>query len=309
MIALRRKLLGSLFVAGVMMGVIAAPSHAQVTIKHAKGELTLKAVPKKVVVYDLAVLDNMKALGEKAVAVPKLAAWPEHLAEYNSASMPTVGSLFEPDYEKVLAAAPDLIIIAGRSAPKYDDLSKIAPTIDLTTDPKDLIGSVKNNVRTLGAVFNKKDKAESLLADLDKNIADLNKKAEKVNNGMLLLTVGNKMSVYGPGSRFGLLHDAFGIKPTVKDLQTTTHGQAASFEYLYKTNPEWLFVIDRDTAIGTAKRTPHEALDNELMHKTAVWKNKRIVYLNASNWYVLGSAGYTSLNQNIAQLDRALSAN
>lgn len=305
MFATMQKGLLKSVLAAAMMVVAMGAAQAAVTVKHAKGELTLKETPKKVIVFDLAILDTMKVLGVKASGVPELK-YPANLSEYTQVTK--IGTLFEPDYEKIMAAKPDLIIISGRAAPKYDQLSKIAPTLDLTVDTTKLLDSVRSNTLTLGQVFDKEAQAKAALADLDKSIADLKAKASKAGSGMFVMAVGNKISAYGPGSRFGVIHDEFGVKPAVADLKVSNHGQAASFEYLYKANPQWLFVIDRDTAIGTAKRSPQQALDNELMRKTDAWKNNRIVYLDSSNWYVLGNAGLTALKENIAQLDKVFSA-
>lgn len=299
-----RRFFGKVMAAGLLTATFLGQAHADIAFKDAKGDVKLDAQPKKVVVFDLAVLDTMKVLGVKAAAVPQFK-YPANLAEYETAAYPKVGSLFEPDYEKVAALAPDLIIVAGRSQPKYAELSKIAKTIDLTVNPADLIGSVKRNTHILGQIFGKQAQADAALSQLDQSVKALHDKAQKAGPGLIVMTVGNKISAYGPGSRFGVLYDAFGIVPADNTVKVSNHGQAASFEYLYKTNPKWLFVIDRDTAIGQAKRTPQQALDNELVHKMTAWKDGHVVFLNSQNWYLLGSAGITALSENIAQIDKA----
>lgn len=48
------------------------------------------------------------------------------------------------------------------------------------------------------------------------------------------------MSTYGPGSRFGVLHDDYGTVPAAEDLKpgkSSNHGQAISFEFILETNP------------------------------------------------------------------------
>lgn len=298
----RRLLAGLLTVAAS----VALPLQAQaLTVDHASGKTTIEAEPGKTVVFDLASLDTMHALGVEATAVPE-ARYVNQLAGYAQKSVPKVGSLFEPDYEAVNALSPDLIIVGGRSAPKYADLSKLAPTIDMTVDAKDLLGSVRRNTLTLAGIFNKQDKAKEQLARLDQSIAALRQKAAKAGPGLIILTTGGKVSAYGPGSRFGVLHDAFGIPAAAPDLSTSNHGQAVSFEYIYKNDPQWLFVIDRDGAIGREGVAASKLLDNELIHKTTAWKKQQIVYLNAMDWYLLGSAGLTAMQQNVDQLSKAL---
>ena len=299
----RRGLLGGVM---ALAAIVSPQLHAfPLTIEHASGTTAIEAEPKKTVVFDLASLDTMHALGLEASAVPE-ARYVNQLSAYAEKSVPKVGSLFEPNYEAVHALSPDLIIVGGRSAPKYADLSKLAPTIDMTVDTKDLLGSVKKNTLKLAEIFNKKDKATEQLARLDESIAALKEKADKAGSGLIILTTGGKISAYGPGSRFGILHDAFGIPAAAPDLSTSNHGQAVSFEFIHKTDPQWLFVIDRDGAIGREGVAAGKLLDNELIHKTTAWKKKQIVYLNAMDWYLLGSAGLTAMQQNVDQLSKAL---
>lgn len=280
---------------------------ANITIKDATGERVVPVQPKKVVVFDLAALDIMNALGVKAAAVPTVVHFPKYLSEYASNSVPKVGSLFEPDYEKVFGLNPDLIIVGGRSQPKFADLAKIAPTIDLTVDSKNLLGSVERNTHILATIFKKEDQAKALLTKLTTSIDALKAKAPSAGNAMVLLTTGGRISAFGPGSRFGAIHDTFGIPAADKNLQTSNHGQAVSFELIYKMNPDWIYVVDRDAAIGREGVSAKALLDNELMHKTKAWQNNHIIYLDGINWYLLSGAGLTSMQNDVDQIMQTLS--
>lgn len=295
------------FLTGVLaLATFASPALAQeITVEHAQGTTKLVATPKKVLVFDVASLDNLDALGVAVAGVPT-ATLPAHLKKYEGADYPKVGSLFEPDFEAVNAAAPDLIIVGGRSRAKYADLAKLAPTIDLSTDQKDFVGSVRKNVETLGRVFGKEAEAKAKLAELDTALGGVNEAASSAGKGLLILTTGGKMSAYGPGSRFGVLHSAFGVKPARDDLVSeTTHGQPVSFEFILETNPDWLFVIDRDAAIGREGQAAAQFLDNDLVNQTTAWKNKQVVYLDGSNWYLVGG-GVSALKADAEQVAKAL---
>jgi iron complex transport system substrate-binding protein len=297
-------------VAAVLTGVLAlglwaGGAQAQdVKVQHAKGETTVALNPKKVVAFDLASLDTLSALGVEVVGVPT-ARFPEYLSKYGSDKYEKVGTLFEPDYEAVNAAEPDLIIVGGRSSAKYDDLAKIAPTIDMTVDPKNYVASVKRNVQLLGSIFGKQVQAETRLAKLEQSVADLRQQASTSGKGLLVLTTGGKMSAYGPGSRFGLLHSEFGIVPAVEGLATTNHGQAVNAEFILKTNPDWLFVIDRDVATGQAGGAAKKVLDNELVAQTTAWKENQVVYLDPTNWYLIGG-GLTAMQASVDQIAKAI---
>ncbi len=284
--------------------VCAAQSTTQV--KHARGETAVPSKPTKAIVLDLAVLDTLHTLGVDPVGVPSAAKLPPHLSQFADKRYLKAGTMFEPNYEVIHAAAPQVIFVAGRSAPKYDELSRIAPTVDLTVDAKDLVGSVKRNTEMLAALYGKQDEARARLAALDAAIASLKGKAANAGTALIVLTTGGKMSAYGPGSRFGVIHDAFGVKPAAADLNVSNHGQAISFEFIAQTDPDWLFVIDRDAAIGREGVSAERMLDNELVRPTKAWKNQRVVYLNGFNWYLLGSAGLTAMQQNVDQIAAAL---
>ncbi|HEX2020041.1 MAG TPA: ABC transporter substrate-binding protein, partial [Aurantimonas sp.] len=144
--------------------------------------------------------------------------------------------------------------------------------------------------------------AEALVSEVRSAIDELKQHASVVERGLIVLTTGNKMSAYGPGSRFGMLHTDFGAKAVREDLDTATHGEAISFEFIAETNPDWLFVVDRDAAIGRGAAAT--MLDNELVRRTDAWKEGHVVYLEPANWYLTGG-GIQAIRQNVAQLSEA----
>lgn len=306
MITRRNTLAALLF--GAMASAISfvSPAIADVVVKHAAGETSIPDQPKKVVVFDLASLDNLSRLGvDNIVGVPE-GVKPKYLESYNDAKYTKVGTLFEPNYEAVASLKPDLIIIAGRSAPKFNDLAKIAPTIDLTVSNNHYLADVDRNVKILGNIFNKQEQAKAEIDKLNNKLEETRKLTEGKGTGLLILTTGGKMSAFGPGSRFGLLHSGFGIKPANDQLEVGNHGQMVSPEFILKTNPDWLFVIDRDAAIGREGESAAKLLDNALVNKTKAAENKHIVYLDPQNWYLIGG-GLSGLNETADQLIKVFS--
>ncbi|MGK4923297.1 siderophore ABC transporter substrate-binding protein [Bordetella hinzii] len=295
------------WLAGAMLAMAMAPVLGQAAeVKHAQGSTQVPGQPAKTVVMDMAVLDTLHTLGVEVAGVPAAVKWPDHLAQYADKRYAKVGSMFEPDYEAIHRLAPQVIFVAGRSAPKYGELSRLAPTVDLTVDPKDLVGSVERNARLVADIYGRQAEAEAKIAALKTSIAALQARAGKAGTGLIILTTGGKMSAYGPGSRFGVIHDAFGLAPAARDLKVSNHGQAMSFELISQLDPDWLFVIDRDAAIGREGTSARQLLDNALMRQTKAWKSQHVVYLNAFNWYSLGAAGLTSLQQSVQEVDAAL---
>lgn len=300
-----KRLAAGLVSALVLSAVLPGSAAAEVKVTHAKGELTLPAVPAKVFVYDMASLDTLTALGVEVAGVPG-GNKPGHLAKYADDKYQKIGSLFEPDFEAVAAAQPDLIIVGGRSAAKYEDLAKIAPTIDLSVNFEDFTGSALKNVQTLAALFGKTDKADELTAKYKASAEELKGKTAGAGKGLFILTTGGKMSTYGAGSRFGVIFGEYGLAQADENIKIGLHGQPASFEYILERNPDWLFVLDRDAAIGREGDAARQLLDNEVVRQTTAWQKEQVVYLNAANWYLIGG-GITAMQDTVDQLNAAFS--
>jgi iron complex transport system substrate-binding protein len=261
---------------------------AGVTVEHAQGSTAnVPFNPQRVFTYDLGVLDTLDALGVEPAGVPE-ASYPASLSKYADARYDKIGSLKEPDFEAVSAGAPDLIIISGRTAGAYGELSKIAPTIDLSIDAKNPMKSFKDQARKLGTIFNKTAEVDAKLAAVDATIAATQSKATDAGKGLIVLTSGGEVTAYGAGSRFGLIHDVLGV-PTAANIKAEgSHGEAVSFEYIKQVNPDLLYVINRDTAIGSEAAAANPVLDNELVRSTNAAKNNKIISLDPAAWYIVG---------------------
>lgn len=293
----------SLIPAAFGLAVMLAANAQAMTVKHAQGETEISDSPATVLVFDVASLDTLDTLGVRVSGVPG-GPLPPYLEHLRTEKVPVIGTLFEPDYEAVAAAAPDLIIVGGRSAAKYADLAKIAPTIDLTVDRENFVAGTRLNVEILAGIFGKQQEAQNRLAALDDKIAALQVKSASAGKVLTMLTTGNRMSSHGPGSRFGIMYNEFGFTPAVTGGGTGNHGQAISNEFILETNPDWIFVVDRDAAIGQPGAAT-KALDNELVRQTKASQNGRVVVLDPVNWYLVGG-GLTALTANVDQISEAL---
>lgn len=277
----------------------------ELTINHVQGETTVPVNPEVVFSYDVTSIDTLTALGVTVDGMPPLNyAGAEH---FNSENSLNIGSLFEPDYELVNAEQPDLVIVAARSAAAYPDLSKIAPTIDLSFTSDDFVGEFKRNVMTLASIFGKEAEATEKLDAIDAQIADLQTKVSEGGTGLVIMVSGGNVSALAatnaPAGRGSLLYQVLGLKAPVEDVEAATHGEPISFEFLLEHNPDWLFVIDRDAAIGSEGAQPAaQVLDNDLMHETTAWQENQIVYLNPFDWYIITGAGLDSMQRMLDEI-------
>ncbi|WP_182086408.1 siderophore ABC transporter substrate-binding protein [Aureimonas sp. ME7] len=269
-----------------LFALLASPAAAEpVMVHHAQGETRIDTVPERVVVTDWAAFDNLQALGVPVAGVPG-SALPPYLADLVPADAPRVGSLQEPDIEGIAAAEPDLVIVASRSRTAYPTLSQLAPTIDATIDNADIVSGVKENLAKYGSLFGREARAGELAAALDAKVAEAREAARGKGTGLVVVTNGGRLGVYGPGSRVAWIYDALGIPSVFGTVDDANHGgDAVSAEYLLETNPDWLFVVDRDAGIGHAGAA-RATLDNELIRRTTFWQRNQIVYLDPAAAYV-----------------------
>lgn len=275
-----------------------------ITVQHELGETKVDKNPDKVVVFDFGTLDSMDKLGINVTGVPQ-DSMPSYLSKYEDKKYENVGGLKEPDFEKISEINPDLIIISGRQADQYDEFTKIAPTIHMGLDTENYMTSFKKNAQTLGEIFGKEAEVEKEVAAVEKTMATVKEEAQaSKKNGLIVLVNEGKVSAYGPGSRFGIIHDELGITPVDAGIKASTHGQGVSFEYIVEKNPDYLFVVDRSAVVG-GESSAKQALENELIKKTKAYKEGNIVYLDPNYWYLSGG-GLLSVAEMAKEIEKAV---
>jgi iron complex transport system substrate-binding protein len=276
----------------------------EMTITHEYGEVTLEKNPDKVVVFDFGVLDTLDAFGVKVAGVPQ-ATVPKSLEKYKGSEYTNVGSLKEPDFEAINELQPDVIFISGRQAELYDQFAEIAPTVFIDVDYTNYVPALEKNFNLLAEIFEKEDVVKTKMEELTASIEEINKEASaSESKALILLANEGKVSAYGPGSRYGFVHDAFGFKAADENLEVSQHGQSITFEYILELNPDIIFVIDRSAAIG-GEAGAKETIENELVKKTNAFVNGKIIYLDPVNWYIAGN-GITSTQTMAEEVKSAL---
>lgn len=125
-------------------------------------------------------------------------------------------------------------------------------------------------------------------------------------NALVILANDGTISAFGPGSRFGIVHDVLGIAPIDKNIEVSTHGQSISFEFIAQKNPDYLFVVDCGAVVGGNGQSIAKALvENELVKKTKAFAGGNIVYLDPNYWYLSGG-GLVSVAEMINQVAKGL---
>jgi len=277
-----------------------------VTVTHMSGITEVPINPTRVVVFDMGILDTMEALGldRYVIGIP-MNVIPRSLARFGQSPFVNMGTLHQPNLEIVVAHDPDLIIISGRARPMFDELSRIAPTIDLAIDNDDIMGSFRANNTYLGRIFSREAEVAALLASIDAQIAAVSQEAQALGQGgLIILHNQGSLRAFGPGSRFGFIHDVLGVAPVDPAIPVAGHGHVISNEYIVANNPDIMFVLDRNYIVDRTA-TPRHDIENELVRLTNAFANGNIFYLDTELWY-LAVGGVQGKSAKIAEIGNAI---
>ena len=308
-------LLAALMLLGMATAALAedAPETITITSLNAEREpveLEVPYDPQRIAILDMPSLDILDRLGLGDRVVGSATTTLEYLQAYVPGdTIANLGTIKEADLEAVMACEPDVIFIGGRLSASYDALSEIAPVVFLSTDTEiGVVESVRNNATTIASMFGLEAQVDELMAGFDARIEALAAFAEGKNAIVGLCTSGS-FNILGSDGRCSIISVEIGFDNLGDGDVTATHGNESSFELVVELDPDYMFVLDRDAAIGTdGAQLAKEIVENELVMDTDVYKDGHIVYLaNPTVWYT-AEGGITALDIMLSDLEGALLA-
>lgn len=273
-----------------------------ITIKHEKGTTEVVRDIKKAVVFDFGVLDTFQTLDIEVELAAPVDSLPEYLSGYST--VVNAGGIKEPNLEVIFAFAPDVIFISSRQESYYEQLSEIAPTIYVNINAVTYMEDFTQSVTNIATLFDRTEEAMQLLNQINIEVDETKAlTSQSEENALILLTNDGSLSVFGPGSRFGIIHDLLGVKTADAIIDSSTHGQGVGFEYISEINPDILFVVDRTAVVGGTNLAA-ATLDNDLVKGTKAAVNNKIISLDPDIWYLSGG-GLTSVSTMIEDIRSA----
>ncbi|MBD8499165.1 siderophore ABC transporter substrate-binding protein [Paenibacillus arenosi] len=293
----------------------AKPATVQITDAH--GTVDVPVNPKTVVALDNRTFETLADWNIELAAVPK-PVMPADSPYVTNEKVKDVGNHREPNLEVIAAANPDLVIVGQRFAGHYEDIKKLVPeaaVIDLNVDiskdaekpGENLVNGLKNSTITLGKIFDKNEEANKLVADFDKAIADAKAAYNGKDKVMSVIVSGGDIGYSAPrsGRVWGPMYEIFGWTPAleVKASSTDHQGDEISVEAIAQSNPDWIFVLDRDAAVsGETNKVPaQDVIDKSpALQKTTAVSKGNIVYAPADTYTNESIQTYLELFQNFA---------
>ena len=299
----------------LLVGAMAMAESETVMIQSLNGageeiELTVPANPKRIAILDMASLDILNSLGVSDRVVGSATTKLPYLSDIvNAEDVANLGTIKEADLEAVMACEPDVIFIGGRLSKNYDALSEITPVVYLSTDSElGVVESVRKNAGIVASMFGLEDKVDELMSGFDARIATL-AEAAKDKTAIVGMCTSGSFNVMGNDGRCSIIGREIGFENVGVDanIDTATHGNEASFEFVVKQNPQYIFVLDRDAAINAeGAQLARDIMENELVMGLDAYQEGHVVYLaNPAVWYT-AEGGVTALDIMLSDIESAL---
>lgn len=165
---------------------------APIRIRDNRGTITFASVPRRVVVLDWDLLEQVLELGITPVGAPELAGYREWVVQPplppqaggapgdgrgtgNTDTVTDVGTRAEPNLERIAGLHPDVILTAAPQKDLLDALARIAPVVHLPNfAATDRSGEVAiAHFTTLAALFGRQELARQKLEDMHRRFAEL----------------------------------------------------------------------------------------------------------------------------------------
>ncbi len=234
-------------------GPEASPTPATRSIETAKGPVEVPTKPQRVVCIHMYPAYDLLDLGFKPVGVPQLPAAsirPLYTSDFQGAT--TVGSVAEPDPEKIASLAPDLIL--GLITPAIDQiyarLSAIAPTVLLQATPA--TANWEELVRRFADAASVGDDASALQKQFEDRAASLKTSRASVlaaKKGAIIQARGTEWYVFLPDSSHGAIMAKAGVRFTSNASGQTGAYKALTYEQIGELQ-EADFILASATADG-----------------------------------------------------------
>ena len=261
------------------------------TVQHAMGEICIPQKPQRVVALWLDTFRTALALGIKPIASATGTSdepLPEHL-QGEVDGVESVGTLAQPNLEKILLLKPDLILSITRSYLNdvYPQLSNIAPTVVIDV-PGIQDYSWQRQLEYLANIFGKEQKEKQLIDEYWQRVEQL-KQALGNRRHQLRVSVATLypgfMGIYAYGKKFpaSVVLDDIGLqRPPAqsKDISTISN---ISQERLSDIDGDVLFLSCRGEE--AAKEDLEKLQRSPLWQKLKVVQQNRVYLVDIDHWY------------------------
>ncbi|PZT55676.1 ABC transporter substrate-binding protein [Paenibacillus silvae] len=274
------------------------------TFKHDFGSIEVPAHPQRIA--GLYLEDYLVALGIKPVTQTVIGSFSLKYLQSSIGDLPKVDTS-AIDYEAMLAARPDLILLAFPSYANdgnYDKFSSIAPTYVFGADAPD---QWREALRTIGELTGKQAEAEKVLQSYDSKVKDAKAKLKAAIGdetvGFVRIRSNKEIRLYGgPGGYVGnVLYTDLGLNPPqiAKDLAWGEDSGMAviSKEIIPEITADHLFI----TYDEGGKDLAQELINSNIWKSLPAVKNNQTYEVSMDHWMTFGPLAYNKKVDDVLQ--------
>ncbi|MEK5053972.1 iron-hydroxamate ABC transporter substrate-binding protein [Niallia sp. FSL K6-0212] len=237
-------------------------------------------------------MEDAAMLGIKpAGAIATAGKFPAYLGDSMSEAE-QIGEKMQPSVEKLLQLKPDVILGTSKFQPEVaDNLNKVAPMIPVSH----ISTNWKDNLILLGQLTNKTEKAETIIADYEKNVTETkegiqDKLAEK--KVVMLRLRGGSLYIYPETVYFNpVLYGDLGLD-VPEEVKKAKAQEMISLEKLAEMNPDYLFIQFEETE-NTDSPTALADLENNSIWKSLDAVKNNQVYENVVDPLAAGGTAWS----------------
>lgn len=260
------------------------------------GTETVALPPQNVVATDNRTFETLCEWDVELAAAPK-PLLPETVECWQGDDVVDIGNHREPDLEAIAGVEPSLVVNGQRFGDYHDQIAELVPDAAIVEfeprEGEDFFEELKRHTEALGQVFGHEEDAAKLIADFDAAAERAKKAYDPEQKVMAVNTSGGEIGYIAPGigRTYGPVFDLLGLKPALEvDNASDDHeGDDISVEAIAQSNPDWILIMDRDSAISKEGEqvTPGEKLvkDNAALKNVSAVKDGN-VYVAPQDTYI-----------------------
>ena len=240
--------------------------------------VALPNTPTRIVVTSASFLEPLHAVGAEIVGRPdsknKMPSWAKDL--------PSVGAVYQIDLERLLACAPDLVIINKgmneKLLPVLDENKIPALVVELKT-----YDDVKRGLKNFSSISGDTQAGDKIIQDMDAEIKAIVERVPKKNLRVAILhSTAQGLTVQLDGSIAGSIVKMFGwenVAANMTPLEKNPDAAPYSMETLAEQNPEIIFVTSMGDINDIKANMTKAIAENEAWQAIRAVKDKRLYFL------------------------------
>ncbi|MEY8351348.1 iron-hydroxamate ABC transporter substrate-binding protein [Bacillus cereus] len=255
-------------------------------------EYTVPAKVKNIVTASLESMEDAAVLGIKPVgAITVGGKLPDYLAK-DLEGAKSVGEKMQPDFETLLQLKPDVITSSSKFPPETaEKFAKVAPTFPVSH----ISTNWEENLKLMGELSGKKDKAEKIIKDYK---TDAEKAKEKIGDKLkdkkvlvVRLRAGS-LYLYPEGVYFNpVIYKDLGLT-VPEEIKAVKAQEAISLEKLAESNPDYIFLQFEASENKDKPKALEELESNPIWQSMNAVKDKN-VFVNSVDPMAQGGTAWS----------------